>query len=284
MKIAYFGLGKMGIGPALILQQAGNEVHTAVHRSREGAERLAALGGVIDASPEEAVRGADFIMSIVPDDAALTGLFLNEKMLSALQPGQLLIEMTSCSADAVQKVQKALAEKGVSVLDAPVSGGTAAANNGTMTMLCAGAKEDFERAEPLLRTVGKDIFFLSETVGDGKKIKSLNNLLNAVDRVAAGEVFRISKANGLDPDKVYEAISAASGNSVGFRLTWPRLISGDFEATFTVAHMRKDVNLARDLAKEAGLSSPIADITGEYYEKARPYDGEDSSAAAKVEL
>ena len=281
-RIAYFGLGKMGIGPALNLQKAGYEVHTAVHRSRAGADRLAAAGGVIDASPAEALRGAKVIFSIVPDDAALEELALSDSFLDAVEEDAVLVEMTSCSAKAVRKVAEAFEKRGAHVLDAPVSGGTVSADNGTMSMMCAGSREIFERMRPYLEVVGKELFLVSEQVGDGKKVKSLNNLLGAANRALTGEVWRIAQANGLDPEQVFQVICASSGNSTGFRATWPRLMSGEFTATFTVAHMRKDVNLAGDLAE--GLSVPLTRTVQAYYRAATEFDAQDSGAIAKVVL
>ncbi len=281
-RIAYFGLGKMGIGPALNLQKAGFEVHTAVHHSRAGAEKLAEAGGVIDASPAEALRGAKVIFSIVPDDAALEKLALSESFLDAVEKDAVLVEMTSCSAKAVRKVAEAFEKRGAHVLDAPVSGGTVSAENGTMSMMCAGSREIFERMKPYLEIIGRELFLVSEEIGDGKKVKSLNNLLAATNRTMTGEVWRIAEKNGLDPEQVYQVICASSGNSAGFRATWPRLMSGDFKATFTVAHMRKDVNLAGDLAED--LSVPLTRTIQAYYRAASEFDGEDSGAIAKVVL
>ena len=280
MKIAYFGLGKMGLGPAINLVRAGHEVQTAVHRNPFGAEKLREQGGIIASDPAEAVRDADVIISIVPDDAALKSLFSQEKLLNALKPGAILIDMTSCSAQAICQVAERLQEYQVEVLDAPVSGGVKAADDGTMTMICAGKQEVFDHARPILDVIGEYIILVSERLGDDKKIKSLNNLLAAVDRAATGEIARLAGQHDLDPRKVYDVISHSSGDSGTFRLTWQKLQNQDYRATFTVAHMRKDVNLALDLAEELHL--PIAEAVQDYYEKAMCFKDEDSCAVAKV--
>ena len=282
MKIAFFGLGKMGLGAALNLQAAGFEVHTAIHRSATGAEKLKQAGGVIDSSPEKAVQDAEYIFSIVPDDAALYSLVTAE-LLAAAKPGALWIEMTSCSDEAMCQIAKLLSQHAVKVLDAPVSGGTKSAEAGTMTMMCAGSREAWEQAQSVLRVICGSLFYVSENVGDGKKIKMLNNLLSAMNKAAAGEVWRIAERSGLAPEQVFRVITASSGDSNGFRQAWPKLENGDFQASFTVEHMKKDVELALRLTN--GLSCPLSSLTQAYFdETVKRFPGEDSSAVAKTEL
>ena len=122
MQIAFFGLGNMGFPIAANLLKAGHSVTTAVHRDPAPAQRLQALGGTIAASPAEALRDAELIFTIVPNDNALLGL-LNEGFLSALPAGSVVVEMTSASAAAAEKAAALCAAPGVSLLDAPVSGG-----------------------------------------------------------------------------------------------------------------------------------------------------------------
>ena len=166
------------------------------------------------------------------------------------------------------------------VLDAPVSGGVAGAKAGTMTMLCAGSKETLDRVTPVLEHISGTRCYIGSRPGQGKIVKSLNNLLNAVNKAAVGEAWQMAEAHGIDPDAFSEAISASSGGSYAFRTTFPRIKNSDYTPAFTVALMRKDVGLALNLAE--GKHLPLSETTLQYYELAREFDGEDSSAVTKV--
>jgi len=280
MKIAFFGLGNMGFPIAANLLKNGHTVVSAVHRSQETAQRFQALGGQIAPSQADAVKDAELIFTIVPNDQALLELLLDEAMLSAIPSGSVIIEMTSASAKAVQAVAEAYAPRNVSVLDAPVSGGVPGAVKGTMSMLCAGDAAVLERVMPVLNGISGTQCYVGAQPGQGKIIKSLNNLLNAIGKAAVGEAWRMAEAHGVNPDAFFEAVSASSGDSVALRQTFPRIQSNDFQASFTIALMRKDLGLALDLANQMNL--PLSEAALEYYRQAAPFDHEDSSAVIKV--
>ena len=280
MNLAFFGLGNMGFPIAANLLKLGHTVTTAVHRSRESALRLEALGGIIAPSPAAAVSNAEVVFTIVPDDHALRVLLLDDSMLAAIPKGSVIVEMTSASAEAVKEVAEAYAARGVSLLDAPVSGGIKGAADGTMTMLCAGAPAVFQRVTPLLEDIAGKLCYVGAEPGQGKIIKSLNNLLHAVNKVAVGEAWRMAEAQGVDPDAFFEAISASSGDSSALRTGFPRIQSGNYVPGFTVALMRKDVELA--LGLEGSMTLPLAEATRDYFRAAAPFDQEDSTAVVKV--
>ena len=280
MRIAFFGLGNMGFPIAANLLKHGHTVITAVHRSPDSALRLQALGGMIADSPAKAVEGAELIFTIVPEDTALLDLLLSPTLAEAIAPGTTLIDMTSASPKAIQTVADFYEPRGVAVLDAPVSGGVAGAKAGTMTMLCAGKREILDRVTPVLEHISGTRCYIGSQPGQGKIVKSLNNLLNAVNKAAVGEAWQMAEAHGIDPTAFSEAVSASSGASYAFRSTFPRIQSGDYTPAFTVALMRKDVGLALNLAE--GKHLPLSETTLQYYELARPFDGEDSSAVTKV--
>ena len=280
MRIAFFGLGNMGFPIAANLLKHGHTVTTAVHRSPEAPERLRELGGIIAPSAAEAVRDAEVVFTIVPEDTALLALLLDETLASAVPPDCTIADMTSASPGAIQTVEAFYAARGIGVLDAPVSGGVAGARAGTMTMLCAGPRAVFDRLCPLLEDISGKRCYVGEQVGHGKMVKSLNNLLNAVNKAAVGEAWQMAQAHGIDPDAFSEAVSASSGDSYAFRTTFPRIRAENYSPAFTVALMRKDVGLAMALAE--GKHLPLSETTLKYYELAREFDGEDSSAVTKV--
>lgn len=280
MQIAFFGLGNMGFPIAANLLKGGYTVVTAVHRNPESALRLQALGGLIAASPAEAVQGAEVIFTIVPEDQALLKLLLDPVMADAIAPGSVIVDMTSASAKAIRTVAEFYEARGVAVLDAPVSGGVKGATAGTMSMLCAGKEAVFQQVTPILEKISGKRCYVGTEPGQGKVVKSLNNLLNAINKTAVGEAWQMAEAYGIDPAAFEEAICASSGDSYAFRATFPRIREQDFSPAFTVALMRKDVGLAMAMAD--GKHLPLGEATLKYYQLASEFDREDSSAVTKV--
>lgn len=275
-KIAFFGLGNMGLPIACNLSSSGHIVRCCVHRDSAGPAALQAAGGIICPTVSAAVQDADLLFSIVPDDRAMGGLLLDEALLEALPAGCALVEMTSCSARAMATVAQAYAARGIDVLDAPVSGGVTGAANRSMTMICAGNPDLFAKLRPLLAQISAQQCYVGSQPGDGKKVKSLNNLLSAMQKVASAEVLHLAEATGLDMEAFYKAVSASSGDSAAFRALWPKTRSGDFTPGFTMALMRKDVGLALDLAE--GLDLPLAQLTYAAYAADAALDKLDSTA------
>ena len=280
MRIAFFGLGNMGFPIAANLLKNGHTVVTAVHRNSDPALRLQELGGQIADAPAAAVRNADYIFTIVPEDTALLELLLEPELAEAVSPGSTIVDMTSASPQAIQTVAEFYTLRGVKVLDAPVSGGVAGAKAGTMTMLCAGDEAVLRQAEPILESVSGKRCYIGPQPGQGKIVKSLNNLLNAVNKAAVGEAWQIAEAHGIDPAAFEAAISASSGDSYAFRTTFPRIRNENYTPAFTVKLMRKDVGLAMALAE--GNYLPLGETTLKYYQLAEKFDTEDSSAVTKV--
>ncbi|MGE4354394.1 MAG: NAD(P)-dependent oxidoreductase [Oscillospiraceae bacterium] len=278
-KVAFFGLGNMGLPIALNLLKAGMIVKTAIHHSGVGTKQFEAAGGIIAESNMAAVSDAEVVFTIITNDAAVEDLLLNPEMIAAIRPGAIIVEMSSCSANAVQKVEQAYVEKQVQVIDAPVTGGVKGASAATMTMIIGCTDEAFDRVKPLLDIIsGKQCRV--GAVGDGKKVKSLNNLVGAANALIVGEVVRLVKKNNLDPDAFYQAISNGSGNSTQFQFGYQKLIDEDYTPTFALSLMYKDVGLAMDLAE--GLHLPFSELTQQTYQKAMKYADEDYFAAAKI--
>ena len=153
MEITFLGLGNMGLPVALNLLKAGHRVKSVVHKRTEGPETLKAAGGEIFADIPGALKGSELIFTILPDDDALLSAMLEPAVLEAAQPGAVLVDMTSCSAQAVSRVAEAYAARGVAVIDAPVSGGVPSAKNASMTLMCCGDRTAFEKVEPVLNQI-----------------------------------------------------------------------------------------------------------------------------------
>lgn len=281
MKIAFFGLGNMGLPIACNLLASGYEVTTAAHRQRRGPEALAQAGGVVAASAAEAVRDADLIFTILPDDQALSSFLLDEALADAMKPGAVIVDMTSCSAAAIRQVEAFYAPRQISVVDAPLSGGVDGAVNRRLTIICAGEPADLAKVRPVFETIAEKIYAVGP-LGQAKVIKSLNNLLGAANMLVMAEVAKIVQHNQLDQQVFFEVISNSSGNSVLFQRNYLRMVAGDFVPDFSLALMRKDVALAADLAEAIPQPLPVVSLVADTYAQAGAFDQEDCRAIIKV--
>ena len=279
--VAFFGVGTMGLPTVLNLLKAGHSVHTWSHHAKEGPEEAARHGAILDASPEQAVADADFIFSIVSDDKAVHDLLLRESMRKAVKPGAIIIEMTTCSPACVIDVQNYYAEKGVHVIDAPVTGGLRGAIAGEMIVIGAGAPEDFAKADCVLKPITKMVFNFG-AVGNGKLVKAMTNLLGAVNMAALGEFYRGLAGRGLDMQQLQELMPYCAGGSVQARNNLKPLIEDcHLPASFKLHLMRKDMGLG--LNEIRGQFHPLFDLAYQLYQNATPYDEENMSAIVKVD-
>lgn len=279
--IAFFGLGNMGLPMAKNLLQAGYTVKVSVFQGlREAPEKLQKLGAVLVDSQTDMVRDADVIISIVPADAAVKEIYLNPEIRAAVPEHSVIIEMTSCAPETVIEIQKAYEDKQVKVIDAPVTGAKAGAINGTLTIMGAGDPKAFESVLPVLKAMGKKIYNLG-AVGNGKWVKAAGNLLGAINLAAVGEICRLSKTRDLDYDLFAEVMSDGAGGSTQFTRNFMKMVKEDYEPTFALKLLRKDMAIALDMAGDLPL--PLSKRAYELYKNAAPYDEEDCAAIAKVE-
>lgn len=256
LKIGFIGLGAMGLPMALRLTGAGFPLFTTFHRRREPADALAAKGATVLGSAAEVARAADVVITILPADAELEQIALGKGgLVEGFARGKTLIEMTTCTAITMQKVEQALAAKGVRVLDAPVSGGTTGAEQGTLTIMVGGDATLLDEMRPVLQPMGTKLVHVGGT-GQGKVVKMVNQAMAATHLLAIGEAFALGVRCGADPAKLYEVIKDSSGYSKMMDLRLPKfLLGGSFQPGFKLDLMKKDVNLALDSAQ--ALSIPL---------------------------
>jgi 3-hydroxyisobutyrate dehydrogenase-like beta-hydroxyacid dehydrogenase len=180
-------------------------------------------------------------------------VFGPQGILAGFSSGKVLVEMTSGTAMAMQEVEQAIRGLGGQVLDAPVSGGTTAAAQGTLTIMAAGNVALLERCRPLLETMGTRIVHVGE-VGNGKVVKMVNQALAAIHLLAIGEAFALGVKCGVDPATLYDVIKTSSGYSKMMDLRLPGfLLEGSFQPGFKLELMEKDVNLAVESARALGI-------------------------------
>jgi 3-hydroxyisobutyrate dehydrogenase-like beta-hydroxyacid dehydrogenase len=284
MNVGFIGLGAMGLPMAKRVQGAGHQVFTAFHRRREPADELAALGATVLASPAEVAGASDVVITIVPADRELKETVLGENgVLHGLTRGQVLIEMTTATPLTMQEVERAIVAAGGEVLDAPVSGGTPAAAQGTLTIMAGGDADLLERCRPLLSAMGTQIVHVGP-VGQGKVVKMVNQMMAAAHLLMIGEAFALGVRCGADPRTLYDVIKVSSGYSRMMDLRLPGfLLDGTFQPGFRLDLMKKDVALAIDSSKTLGVPLPLTSSVSQLFSAASAsgQGNADFSAAAQ---
>ncbi|MDW7669091.1 MAG: NAD(P)-dependent oxidoreductase [Bacillota bacterium] len=260
-KIGFIGLGSMGFPMAKNLLVEGYQVHITKHsnnqKSIDRIDALIALGAKLESSIVEVVKDVDLIISVLPADKEVRDVYLNKEVLNAIKTEAIILDMTSCTAGAIIDVEKYYSEKGIRVLDAPVSGGIGGAQKGTLTIFGAGDKNSFDEIEDVLNCLGDKIYYIG-SLGKGKILKSINNMLNAINTVAVIEGLTVANQNGIDLEIMYDVLTNSSGNSNSLEKKFDKIRNNDYEPNFKMSLMKKDVKIAIDSGKNSNL--PIAEL------------------------
>src|SRR5436309_13089287 len=233
MNVGFIGLGAMGLPMAKRVLSGGHKMYTTFHRRREPAQELRVLGAEILETPGEVAQAADVVITVLPADAELKEVVFGKAgVLNGFSDGKVLVEMTSGTALAIQEVDAAVRARGSFVLDAPVSGGTPAAEQGTLTIMVGGDETLLDRCRPLLQAMGNRILHVGK-VGQGKVVKIVNQMMAAIHILTIGEAFALGVKNGADPAVLYEIIKNSSGYSKMMDLRLPGfLLEGSFKPGF----------------------------------------------------
>lgn len=262
-KIAFVGLGNMGGPMAMNLVKAGHEL-TVFDLSESAVATLVEAGARGTASLAEAVSEAECVISMLPAGAHVEAVYLGKDgILESVPAGSLLIDSSTIAAETSQKVAAAAAEKGLPFMDAPVSGGVGGAQAGTLTFICGGDAEVFERARPILECMGKNIFHAGPH-GAGQVAKICNNMLLSILMAGTCEALALGVKNGLDPAVLSEIMKQSSGSNWTLDVynPWPGVMenvpaSRGYSGGFMVDLMSKDLGLAYDNAVKNKAAIPM---------------------------
>jgi 3-hydroxyisobutyrate dehydrogenase len=262
-QVAFIGLGHMGGPMALNLIKAGYPliVFDLVPALLEPAR---AAGATVAGSSAEAVRNADYVITMLPASPHVEGLYLGAgQLLEHIKPGAMLIECSTIATATAVAVAEAAAAKGFEMIDAPVSGGTAGAAAGTLTFIVGGSDSGLERARPLLEKMGKNIFHAGDH-GAGQTAKICNNMLLAIHMIGTAEALNLGASLGLDVKVLSEIIQKSSGRNWSTELynPWPGVMenvpaSRNYEGGFGVDLMLKDLGLAMEAALQGRAPTPL---------------------------
>ncbi|WP_439485291.1 3-hydroxyisobutyrate dehydrogenase [Blastomonas fulva] len=261
--IGFIGLGNMGGGMAANLAKAGHKV-IAFDLSGEALARAGAAGCHPVSDPVQAVSDADVIVTMLPAGKHVASVY-NETVFGAAKRGTLLIDCSTIDVDTARQVAAAAKERGLEAVDAPVSGGIAAANGGTLTFMVGGSSGGFSRAAPILSDMGKAVIHAGDN-GAGQAAKICNNMLLGATMAATCETFALAKKLGLDLQTFYDISSKASGQSWSMTSYCPvpgvgpaSPADNGYAGGFAAALMLKDMRLALEAAKANGAQVPMGE-------------------------
>jgi 3-hydroxyisobutyrate dehydrogenase len=272
MNIGFIGLGNMGLPMAINLLKAGYQV-TGFDLVQSQLDAFAKAGGKTVANANDAAKNVDVLISMLPASRHVEGLYLGDSgLLANINPQTILVDCSTISPKVAQAVASAAQAKGFEMLDAPVSGGTAGAQAGTLTFMVGGQQSAVERIRPLLEKMGKNIFHAGAN-GAGQTVKVCNNMLLGIQMLGTCEALRLGIANGMDPKILSDIMSKSSGRNWALELynPCPGVMdnvpsSKDYAGGFGVDLMLKDMGLATENAEALEASVPLGKLAQQLYE------------------
>ncbi|OHT18616.1 3-hydroxyisobutyrate dehydrogenase [Edaphosphingomonas haloaromaticamans] len=269
-RIGFIGLGNMGGGMAANLAKAGHDVR-AFDLSQDALDRAKAAGCLPAASAAEAVTDAEFVVTMLPAGKHVRAVYEGE-VFGAVPGTALLLDCSTIDVASARAVGAAAQAKGLAMVDAPVSGGIAAANGGTLTFMVGGSAEHFARAQPILERMGKAVIHAGP-LGSGQAAKICNNMLLGATMVATCEAFVMAQKLGLDPQTFFDISSKASGQSWSMTSYCPLPGVGPqtpadngYQGGFASALMLKDLKLAVEAAQGVDAAVPMGAAAGALYQ------------------
>lgn len=248
--IAFIGTGIMGVRQAANLVRAGHPL-VAYSRTPSKADPLVALGATVAPTIADAVKNADVVITLIGAPKDVEEVYF-QHVLGAAKPGALLIDMTTSSPKLAEKIATAARAKGLRALDAPVTGGEQGAREGTLTILCGGAQEDYDAALPILQRMGKTIARFGGP-GAGQRAKAVNQIIVQQNVLAAVEGLAFGKRAGLDVEVLLQTLQTGTADSKALRFQATRAIRGDFTPGFYPAHALKDLEIAIEESDALGM-------------------------------
>ena len=282
MQVGFVGLGRMGFPMARNLLRAGHSV-VAHNRSRGPVDRLVALGAKSASTPAEVARSVEILVSCVLTPEQVEHIYLGpEGAMEGARAGQVFIDTSTIYPMTSRKIGEALRAKGVSFIDAPISGGPQGAENGTLSVMVGADAAALEKARPVLEVFGKNIFHMGP-VGSGCSTKICNQILTGTAHVLVAEAMVLGTKLGLDPQKLFEVLHLSSGQCRALDRAVPEaILPRNFAAVYTVNGMIKDLECAIRTARENGVRLLLPTLAQQIYLEARGLGHGDQYLAAVI--
>jgi 3-hydroxyisobutyrate dehydrogenase-like beta-hydroxyacid dehydrogenase len=284
MRVAFLGLGIMGSRMAANLVRAGYELtvwNRTASRADEFCERHRALQA---ATPAEAAANTEIVITMVVDGAQVEEILLGDRgAASGAEPGTLCIDCSTIGRSATLSIAGRLAEHQLGMVDAPVTGSSPKAEDGTLTIMAGGSEEDFGRARPLLEAMGELIVYCG-ALGQGQMVKLINNAVAATNASVLGQALIVGAKTGVDLDALTQVMGAGSGGSAMLALKADPMRTHDYTTLFKLDHMLKDVRLCLEEGQSAGAPFPAAAVTREILGAAAGMGYGEADFAALIEV
>ena len=282
MKIGFIGLGIMGKPMVRNLMKAGHEV-IVYDIIQANIDEVVKDGAIAATSSKNVAEQVDFIITMLPNSPHVKAVVMGENgVLEGAKPGTILVDMSSIAPLASQEIEKACAEKGVKMLDAPVSGGEPKAIDGTMSIMVGGDKAVFDQVYDVLMTMGGSAVYCG-SIGAGNTTKLSNQIIVALNIAALSEAMMLARKAGVDPKLVFEAIKGGLAGSTVMNAKAPMMIAGNDKPGFKIDLHIKDLNNVLDCAHAVGAPVPMTAEVQEILQWLHNHDGgqKDHSAIAQ---
>ncbi len=255
--VAFIGLGNMGTPMSRRLVEAGIDV-VGFDPAESARAALVSAGGRVADTAAAAVTGAEYVILMLPTSAIVEAVLGDEAVLAELVPGTVVVDMSSSEPESTQRLSAALAERKILLVDAPVSGGVAGANAGTLALIAGGPAEAIARVAGLLAPLGR-LQHVGAS-GAGHAVKAINNLMSAIHLLGSSEGVAIGQRFGVDPAVLIDTINISSGRSASTELKFPKFIlPGTYDSGFAMTLMVKDIRIATGLAAAVGAQTPLSE-------------------------
>ena len=282
MQLGYIGLGNMGGALARrLLRQHRMRVYDL---KPENMAKLADKGGTASQSPKALAAESDVVMTCLPTSKEVRdAIFGPDGIAAGLKRGGIIADMTTGDPNATRAMAKELQGAGITLIDAPVSGGPHGADAGTIAIMIGASGEAFSRVRPVFEVISPNIFHCGD-VGTGHVMKLVNNVVAASVRTVTFEAVAMGIKNGLSFKTCAEVLAKSSGRSYSTEVTLPRMVSGNAAANFTLGLMHKDVRLATELGVASGSPMIVAGVVRELFQTALNEQGADADVNSMIRL
>ncbi len=263
-KIGFIGLGVMGKPMALNLLSAGYPM-IVWNRTRSKMDDVVARGAEAASSPKEVAEKSDVVITMVSDSPDVEEVILGPSgVIEGAREGLIVIDMSTISPEVTRRIAERLSEKGVKMLDAPVSGGDVGAREGTLSIMVGGPREVFERCLPIFKVLGKRITYMGPN-GAGQMTKLCNQVICALNIQAVCEGLILAAKAGLDLEKLLNVVTAGAAGSWMLSNLGPKMLKRDFKPGFKIKHQQKDIRLALSAAAALNLPLPATSLVHQIF-------------------
>jgi len=262
--VGFIGLGIMGKPMATNLVKAGYKLYV-YNRSSEPAEQLAQMGAIKAANPKELAMASDIVITMLPDSPEVEQVLLGSNgVFEGAKAGTLIIDMSTISPSAAIRLAHIAEQKGLKMLDAPVTGADVGAKEGTLTIMVGGKRDDFERAMPIFQVLGKTIVHVGDH-GAGQTVKACNQIVTALTLEAISEALLLAKNSGIDPSTLFTVLSSGLASSRILDVKKDKFLSGRFDPGFKISLHEKDLNIALSTARQSGVPLPLTSLVQQMF-------------------